>query len=154
MATPNNKAIGKATYLELRRGSSTVQVIMTPEGITSEGKYVPFAMYRRQISASAPRRSWKAFSSGFRTERDASGQFVQLDQAHALATVDERLTFVQSLFAQLITAGWQVYKQPITVEVSVEDLNDVRAGKTPYKILGRITRCRRTLDFGESLFAS
>jgi hypothetical protein len=154
MATPNNKAIGKATYLELRRGFQTLQIILTPEGSTSEGKYVPLAMYRRQISASSPRRSWKMFSSGFRTERDASGQFVQLDQAHALVTADERLFFAQTLFAQLITSTWKVHKQPITVEVSVEDLNDVRAGKTPYKILGRITRCRRALDFGESLFAS
>jgi hypothetical protein len=155
MATSNNKAIGTALYLEMRRGSQTVQLLVTPEGITSDdNKYVPLTVYRRQISKSAPRRSWKQFASGFRTERDASGQFVQLDNAHALATVSERIGFLNSLFAQLISAQWKVHKQPIVVEVSSEDLRDVRAGKTPYKILGRVTRCRRTLDFGEALFES
>jgi hypothetical protein len=50
--------------------------------------------------------------------------------------------------------GWTLFKQPIAVEVTPEDMDDVRLGKTPYKILGRITRCRRTLGFGEELFVS
>jgi hypothetical protein len=73
---------------------------------------------------------------------------------HALSTVRDRISFTDSLFNQLIMQGWTLYKTPIVVETTTEDLDDIRMGKTPYKILGRITRCRRVLNFGESLFAA
>jgi hypothetical protein len=72
---------------------------------------------------------------------------------HALATFRDRISFTDNLFAQLTSRGYTLYKQPIAVEVTTEDLEDIRVGKTPYKILGRITRCRRTLNFGEALFS-
>jgi hypothetical protein len=51
--------------------------------------------------------------------------------------------------SQLNSYGYKLYKSPILVEVAQEDLEQIRLSKTPYKILGRITRVRRTLGFGE-----
>jgi hypothetical protein len=150
----NVKPAGKALYLEFRHGINTNQVILTPEGATLSGKVVPMTAYRRRISPSTPRKSWKQFSSAVVSDQIGAGTFAQYSTDHALSTVRDRIGFTDSLFNQLIMQGWTLYKQPIAVEVTVEDLDEIRMGKTPYKILGRITRCRRTLEFGESLFAS
>jgi hypothetical protein len=150
----NTAVVGKALYLELRYGAYTTQIIFTPEGTTLSGKAVPMTCYRRKISPSTPRKSWKQFSSSMMSDRDITGAFTPLSTEHALSTVRDRIGFTDSLFNQLIGQGWVIHKQPITVEVTPEDLDDVRMGKTPYKILGRITRCRRTLNFGEELFSS
>jgi hypothetical protein len=87
------------------------------------------------------------------SDRDGAGKVIQLSKEHALSTVRDRLSFTDSLFNQLIIQGWTLFKQPIVVEVSPEDLDDIRAGKTPYKILGRVTRSRRHYKFPETLFS-
>jgi hypothetical protein len=79
--------------------------------------------------------------------------FVQLDKELALATFDVRMRDFESVFKQLVSYGYTVYKQPIVVEITEQDAMDASNNKTPYKVLGRITRSRRALDFGESLFA-
>lgn len=150
----NTSVAGKALYLELRKGSFTQQIILTPEAVMAGGKTVPMTCYRRSISEANPRKTWKQVSSMTLSEKDPSSMaFIQLTPSHALATVPNRMMFTDNLFNQLITSGWSLYKQPIAVEVTQDDLEDIRLSKTPYKILGRITRCRRVLDFGESLFA-
>lgn len=149
----DTKVVGKALYLEFRRGNETNQIIITPEAINASGKYVPISTYRRRISTGNPRKTWKQMSTTFRSEIDPAGNtLVQLGKEHALATVMDRVSYNDGLFTQLINSGWSLHKQPFVVEVTQEDLEDIRLSKTPYKILGRITRCRRTLNFGESLF--
>ena len=150
----DTKVVGKALYLEFRLGGSTNQVIITPEAINASGKYVPITTYRRRISSTSPRKTWKQMSTVFKSEVDpTTNKLVALGREHALATVADRISYTDNLFNQLVTASWQLYKQPIVVEVTQEDLEDIRLSKTPYKILGRITRCRRALNFGEALFA-
>jgi hypothetical protein len=145
---------GKALYLELRNGPHTTQLIMTPEGFNTANKLVPMTMYRRRISKVQPRKTWKQISGHVAPECDASGKIAQYSIEQANLTSRDKLSFTDSLFNQLVMQGWQLHKQPIVVEVTHEDLDDVRLGKTPYKILARVTRCRRTLGFGEELFAS
>ena len=147
------KVIGKALYLELRNGETTTQLILTPEGLNSSNKLVPLTLYRRRISRIQPRKGWKQISSYASPEMDASGKIAQYSLEQAQLVVKDKLSFTDSIFNQLIMQGWTLFKQPIVVEVTPEDMDEVRLGKTPYKILGRITRCRRTLGFGEELFA-
>jgi hypothetical protein len=150
----NTQVVGKALYLEFRRDGETNQVIMTPEAINAAGKYVPITTYRRRISSASPRKTWKQMSTVFKSEIDPmTNKLVALGREHALATVPDRISYTDNLFSQLVNAGWKLHKQPIAVEVTLEDLEDIRLSKTPYKILGRITRCRRALNFGEPLFA-
>ncbi len=149
----DTKVIGKALYLEMRNGLYTMQLVMTPEGFTTTNKLVPMTVYRRRISKVQPRKTWKQVSAHSAPECDASGKIAQYSLEQAQLVVKDKLSFTDSIFNQLIMQGWTLFKQPIVVEVTPEDMDEVRLGKTPYKILGRITRCRRTLGFGEELFA-
>jgi hypothetical protein len=149
----NASVVGKALYLEMHLRNYTTQILFTPEGITSSGKVVPMSVYKRRISPTEPRKSWRHVSSMHGSDRDGAGKVIQLGKDHALSTVRDRLSFTDSLFNQLIIQGWTLFKQPIVVEVSPEDLDDIRAGKTPYKILGRVTRSRRHYKFPETLFS-
>lgn len=148
-----DKVVGKAMYMELRQGTQTYQILITPDGISSTGKNVPSMVYRRQISASQPRKGWK--HTGLPTTSvDEFGVFQKRTKEDAMRLGEHRIEMVASTFNQLATYGYQVYKQPLFVEVAAEDLDGIRAGKTPYKVLGRITRVRRSLGFGEELFVS
>ena len=149
----NTTVVGKALYLEMRRGGYTTQILLTPEALSLPGKLVPLTCYKRRISVTEPRKSWKQVSAGFTSEKDINtGAIFQMSVDHAISTVPNRLQFVDNLFNQMISQGYTLYKTPIAVEVTHEDVEEIRMGKTPYKILGRITRCRRTLGFGEDLF--
>ena len=59
------------------------------------------------------------------------------------------MNYMATTFTQLNSYGYKLHKQPLVIEVAQEDLESIRLSKTPYKILGRITRVRRTLGFGE-----
>ena len=148
-----DKVVGKAMYMELRSGGQTYQILITPDGISSTGKNVPSMVYRRQISASQPRKGWKHTALPT-TSVDEFGVFQKRTKEDALRLGEHRIDMVGTTFSQLATYSYQVYKQPLFVEVSAEDLDGIRAGKTPYKVLGRITRVRRSLGFGEELFVS
>jgi hypothetical protein len=146
-----DKVIGKAVYLELRSGPQTYQLMITPDGITTEGKYVPAMVYRRQISAIRPRKAWKNYSLPSINVNEF-GAFTQIPRAEALEAAKSRLEFTMSTMDQISRYKYQIYKQPVLIEVSSEDLSGIRLGKTPYKVLGRITRVRRALGFSEELF--
>jgi hypothetical protein len=151
--TEKEKVIGKALYAEFRSGLQTYQLMLTPDGITTNGKYVPAMMYRRQVSASKPRKAWKNYSLPSISVNEF-GAFTPVDTAAALNTAKARLEFMSATIDHLSRYKYVVYKLPIVVEVSAEDLDGIRLGKTPYKVLGRITRIRKTLGFSDALFLS
>lgn len=148
-----DKVVGKALYAELRQGGQTYQILITPDGIASNGKNVSASMYRRQISMHHARKGWKQYGLP-NLPVDGFGSYTKMTTEQALDAAGSRAAFFKSTLNQLATYQYRVYKQPIFVEVSVEDLDTIRAGKTPYKVLGRITRVRRALGFGEELFVS
>jgi hypothetical protein len=147
-----DKVVGKALYLELRTGLQTYQMLLTPDGISSNGRAVPATMYRRQISSAKPRRAWKTYSLPS-LSLNAFGTYETVDKDNALQNADSRVGYMASTFSQLKSYGYTLYKQPLLIEVSQEDLESIRLSKTPYKILGRITRVRRTLGFGEFIIS-
>jgi hypothetical protein len=148
-----DKVVGKALYLELRTGLQTYQMLLTPDGISSNGRAVPSTMYRRQISSVKPRRAWKTYSLPT-LPLNAFGTYETVDKDNALQSADSRVGYMASTLSQLKSYGYTLYKQPLLIEVSQEDLESIRLSKTPYKVLGRITRVRRTLGFGEFIIAS
>ncbi len=151
MTVEAEKVVGKALYMEFRNGSQTYQALVTPDTIASNGRAVPAVLYRRQISSSAPRKAWKTTS--FPTlNLDAFGKYEARETEAAAASASARMVYVENLFTRIQSYGYFLYKAPIVVEVSQEDVEAIRLSKTPYKILGRITRVRRTLGFGEALF--
>lgn len=142
---------GKAVYLEFRKASWTVQMILMPDGHNPMGVYVPHTLYRRQISADAPRKSWKTSSA---VAEPWHGVRPQISDDSALSFGLSRFEFMEGTLVNLASRGWKLYKKPVIVEVTAQDMDDVRQGKTPYKVVARITRVRRALGFGEALFAS
>jgi hypothetical protein len=144
-----DKVVGKALYLEFRSTGQTYQVLVTPDGIASNGRAVPATMYRRQISKLKPRRAWKTYSLPT-LPVNSFGTYDQLaSKDEATLSVEVRMNYMATTFKQLDSYHYKIHKQPLLVEVSQEDLESIRLSKTPYKILGRITRVRRTLGFGE-----
>jgi hypothetical protein len=147
-----DKVVGKALYMEFRSGNQTYQMIITPDGVTTEGRNVPSTVYRRQISSSKPRRAWKTYALP-KLPQDTSGVFNTLNTTDALTQAASRLMYLDSTFSRMDSYDYKLYKQPLIIEVSQADLDEIRLSKTPYKILGRITRVRKAQGFGEKLFA-
>lgn len=142
------KVVGKALYLELRNGTQTYQMLLTPDGVSSTGRAVPSTLYRRQISKSKPRRAWKTYSLPA-LPLNSFGIYETQSLDDAIQSANDRITYISTTINQLNSYSYKLYKSPILVEVAQEDLESIRLSKTPYKILGRITRVRRTLGFGE-----
>lgn len=143
-----NKVVGKALYVEFRNGTQTYQMLLTPDGVSSSGRAVPSTMYRRQISKSKPRRAWKTYSLPA-LSLNAFGAYETMSLDDASQSANSRIDYMTTTLSQLNSYGYRLHKSPILVEVAQEDLESIRLSKTPYKILGRITRVRRTLGFGE-----
>jgi hypothetical protein len=70
----------------------------------------------------------------------------------AIESAKRRLEFTVTTLNQIVSYKYQIYKLPIVVEVASEDLDGIRLGKTPYKVLGRITRVRKALGFSDEVF--
>jgi hypothetical protein len=145
-----DKVVGKALYLELHSGEQRYQMLVTPDGVSSAGKNVPAVLYRRQVSRTAPRRAWKTTSFPTLTLNEF-GTYALLSKELALESATSRVAYIGNIVERLNSYNYRIYKTPIFVEVSQADLDDVRAAKTPYKVLGRITRVRRALGFQDLL---
>lgn len=147
-----DKVVGRALYAEFRSGSQTYQMIITPDGLTADGRNVPSTIYRRQVSAMKPRRAWKTYALP-KLQQEPTGVYTSMTEELALSQASSRLTYIESSFSRMEGYGYKLYMKPLIIEVSQADLDDIRASKTPYKILGRITRVRKALGFSEKLFA-
>lgn len=156
MDTPTTAIAGRAVYMEFRKGTSTTQVLLMPEGRCTSGHTVPMTMYRRRISPSAPRKTWRMISSavsGAVTPGTTTGPTGSLPvPVDIRAEATRRLSFAYSLFDSLKTNEWSVYKEAIVVEVLPTDLDDARLGRTPYKTIGRVLKARKFLGFPKEIF--
>jgi hypothetical protein len=140
--------VGKGVYLEFIRGQATTQLLVLPEGPTTSHKMMPMTMFRRTISPSAPRKTWKMVSSPWLS----SSARTTLSADHSGAELETRMTaklieFVDPLLLSLQTNRWTLFKDPIIVEVTSEDLELARQAKTPYKAMGRVWKVRKQLGF-------
>lgn len=158
METPTTTIAGRAVYMEFRKGTSTTQVLLMPEGRCTSGHTVPMTMYRRRVSPSAPRKTWRMISSAVSgavvpaATTAATGSLPIPFDPRAEAT--KRLSFSYSLFDGLMNNEWKLYKEAIVVEVLPTDLDDARMARTPYKTLGRILKTRKFLGFPKEIFGA
>ena len=149
--TEKNMLVGKAVYMELRNNGYTYQIIITPDGVSSTGRAVPATMYRRRLSVNEPRKTWRTFGLPS-LPLDSFGAYEYKDEEYVMNMAYSRLEHIANTMNQIKSYGYQLYKAPLIIEVSQEDIEQIRVSKTPYKILGRVTRVRRTLGFSEELF--
>lgn len=134
---------GVAVYAEFARSGATTQVIVTPNGYDLDGREVNAYIVRRTVSTDNPRKQWR-FSALSNTDpimQIAAEKAVNIDEAKELSC-DERMRYASSLFDQILRGDWLLVGDPIMVEVSKTDLDAIRQGKTPTKLLYRITQSR------------
>lgn len=147
-------AVAKALYLEFRNDNNTYQIILTPEVIDFHGNVRTATSLTRKISSWHPRRNWNFEPSRqgiFASRRDPStGGVITTDKASAVALAIQSapLGLTQNL-GRLVSQGYEMFKSPITVEVSYEDIESMQASKTPLGLVRRIQRTRVANGWGE-----
>lgn len=143
MTNNNMDVVGYAVYFEFRKQAQTWQMLITPE---SREASMPASMFRRRLNPAQPRKMWKQIASTTMAN-------VAVTAPGSLADSPEsRLGFVKAMLDSLILNGWKIYRQPIVVECTNEDMQHVRLGKAPYKIIGRVLKSRKALRFPDKLF--
>lgn len=134
---------GIAVYAEFARSNATTQIIITPDGFDSNGNEVSMNLIRRTVTDTSPRKQWR-FSSLVAADpipQIIASRGVSADEAKELYC-DERMRYASSLFDQIMRGDWTLVGEPLLIEVSKIDLDNVRESKTPTKLLYRITQSR------------
>lgn len=143
--THDTEVVGRAVYLEFIKSGMTTQILLMPEGMCTSHKLVPMTLYRRKISTMQPRKTWRVgaapVTSGTIIARTPLGE----DRTRAVAA--EMLTLIRPLLEQVQLNNWKLYKDPIVIDVTREDLEMVRIAKTPHKVMGRIHKVRKALGY-------
>lgn len=132
----------------------------TTSGGTKE-VYVPTTIWRRQISEMNPRRPWRAYSQAWKVINDRreyrhnnSYNAETLTEDQAVVYAIDTLLFMDRTFQSIMEQGWELYKEPLVVEFSKEDLLDTSNWNTPNALIRRILRSRKAHDFSDDLFAT
>jgi len=142
--------VGHSLYLEFARSNGEIgyvtQIIITPEAVNTSGNTVPMTAYRRRLSTNATRKQW----NHLRVSRS-----IGVVNASVPASVADRnleltnlmLNSFWTIFDGLKKNGYSLVLQPVVVETTAVDMDDVSLGKSPYKLLGRIWKARKALGF-------
>jgi hypothetical protein len=159
--TQQIEVVGKAVYLEFRKAtgsgsSATTQILLTPEARANstispgastftEPFNVQMAVYRRRISNYQPRKTWRFIAAGKSSTAVPTGAVSPAVSVNSAALT--LLEFTNRTFEAMASDSWVLFKEPVVVEVTSEDMMSIRLGKTPYKVLGRVWRSRKFLGF-------
>ena len=135
---------GTAVYLEFVKPDTTTQILIMPEGMTTSHRTVPMTVYRRRLSTMQPRKTWKAAAS-----HTTSTLELVKPLADRAETTNVMLSFLFPLMRSMNTNGYKLYKTPVVVEVTAEDLENARNSKTPYKAMARVWKARKALGFSK-----
>jgi len=156
MSVKNKKdSAGKALYVEFRKAGYTYQFILTPEA-TFNGQFYPVHFMRRNMNAFQSRKNWAIDATRHLPSPplDEVGGFAQASDVEAKQMAELKLQFVKSTLSDLFYKEWVVFKNPIAVEVTYEDLDLIGQKKTPQALIRRIQRSRIEFGFGEDLVPS
>jgi hypothetical protein len=147
----NDKVVGTALYIEIRRDGFTNQFILTPELVVS-GKAVPMVLRTRVVSAANPRKPWsKRPSPKVSTIQEIEDGNKSLEDAVAGAVL--RLEPYHDYFDNLKEGNWTLYNEPLAVQMTAVDAQDIADGGTPESLIRRIGAARIDAGYGESLWA-
>lgn len=143
---------GIAVYAEFARSNATTQVIITPDGFDSNGNEVSMNIIRRTVTDSSPRKQWRfsTLAAADPIPQIVATRGVGETEAKELYC-DERMRYASTLFDQIMRGDWTLVGEPLLIEVSKIDLDNVREGKTPTKLLYRITQSRVAKGFPTDL---
>ena len=141
-------ALATALYLELRRGTQTSQVIVTPQVYNPvTDKTQKGTIITRQISEINPKRSWRYYEFKNTPIVEKSE-----DVERTVSIIKPLLDEVSPFFVGYVSGGWELFQTPIAVELSTADLDDLADTKTPAALIRRLVRARSEAGFPEELF--
>ena len=142
---PSPTCVGYALYLELEKGTMVTQVLIMPEGVSSTHREVNLSLYRRRLTQATPRRTWRQAVS---PARSTTLTTIATDPVEMFRERAGNVSgFIALYLCTLAENDWKVRNTMITVEVTAEDLEDARLGKTPYKVFGRVWKVRKKIGF-------
>lgn len=149
----NTKEVqGVGVYAEFRKPGATMQIIVTPDGYTTDGKELPAQLFRRVVTPASPKKQWR--NSPITNAPIVALGGIALEDGAKEVFASQRMSAFTELFDAINNGGWQIVKDAFLVEVSKKDLEEIRQGKTPNKLLYRINLVRQASDFPEELIAS
>lgn len=148
MAKLNQRAI----YVEMTKDTRTSQVLLTPPSYNPTTDTMDqIRVMARKVSELHPKRSWKTY----RTKKI----FEVPSEPTVTPTLDmviedsvPYLKDISDFFLGYSAGGWEMRMHPLTVEMSYDDIRDVREGKTPAALMRRITRVRAEAGFPTSIY--
>lgn len=154
--TTSTDFLGGALYAEFSKQLgmriAVTQMIFIPETSDAPGSTTgtPFCVYRRRISTDMPRRNWRFVTGGQRTSRllPAPGTITNADVENVSRAI---LSPIAPYLESMSRSGWTLRKKPFVVEFTADDIEPVKLGKTPYKVLGRVQRTRKYMGYPEDL---
>lgn len=156
----NDTLAGCGLYLELKRDTPeiiyTAQMLILPEGKTSDGIDVPMTTFYRRISRVHPRRNWSCTSaSTYATRLWTNPSLAYLvSPARTDKIVEDISAILRRQFETFTKYDYTLVGEPIVIEVTAEDLSSARLGRMPYKVLGRVNKGRKALKYPEKIIVS
>jgi hypothetical protein len=136
---------GIAVYTEFVKPGATMQILITPDGYDSMGAEVPASLYRRVTTPDTLKKQWRDSKMSWRQITNLDG--APLENADKELFAESRLSFATQLFDGVKNGGWIMKKEPLLIEASKKDLDDVKSSKTPNKLMYRINQTKTALGF-------
>jgi len=151
MLEDNGKDVqGIALYAEWKKPEALTQIFFTPDGFTTDGTLMRSQMYRRTITKENPRKQWRSTtlwgSQATKEDPELDGEPTRKERY-----VATRLKGVSQYFTRMLAGGWTMNGEPLLVEVSKKDLDDMAKDKTPNKFLYRVDLTKKNKTFEDPL---
>ena len=142
---------GVGVYAEYARPSTTVQLLVCPDGYTSDGQLVGLTVVRRVVKIDNPKTPWKL---SIDTPIDPEVTIEDEDKDDYCARRFSVPGGPALLLDQLISGQWPLVGAPILIEFSQKDFDDIAAKKTPSRAIYRVNQSRTALGYPEAIVSA
>lgn len=145
------KVQGVAVYAEFVRAGETTQMLITPDCYTNVGTLTPMAIHRRVVTPTSLKKQWRNNSLRHEQIKDLVSAGNTLADNEVVDFTENRMRYAFSFFDEMLRHGWTIRKEPILIEVSKFDADDLAKGTTPSRVLYRVGISRKALGFPKEL---
>lgn len=145
------KVQGVAVYAEFTRTGETTQMLITPDCYTNAGTLAPMAIHRRVITPASLKKQWRNNALRHEQLKDLLSLEQQLNDEQVSDFTETRMRYAFSFFDEMLRHGWTIRQEPILIEVSKYDADDIAKGDTPSRVLYRVGISRKALGFPKEL---
>jgi hypothetical protein len=135
---------GLSVYAEFSKPGFRTEMFITPDGFTPTGDLVPATVFTRVVSKEKPKKLWRQTTIQFADEIAKIGE-KELDLSQKEQYLSKRLEHLTSIFEGVVETGWEITSEPMLIETSLKDLQEVAKGETPIRVVYRINQSRKAL---------